>query len=760
MATLIQSKQIQGVVTASVIEGDFVTQGSITGSSISASQVLGVKYDDIEGTPNFIGGTGITITEVGDTITITNTGGGGGVSGSSELISSVAQLNAYTASTDIRLDGLSSQTGSYLTSLPTNLVSGSDQLTSSYDQRYALSGSVGGDSTDISSLNNYTSSTDSRLDTIETFTSSIEGRITTLENQTDNTGSDNQTLTIVGDQLTIVGGNTITIPTGSGGISTDISSLNSFTASYFTDSSSFDSRITTEKDRVDDILSGANADYDTFKEIVDLINSVDTTNDQAFASFYTASNDKFESLETFTESIEGRIATLENQTDNTGSDSQTLSIVGDQLTIVGGNTITIPTGSELPSGLISGSSQITELGFTSESTDISSLNEFTQSYFTDSASFDTRIDNLVSSTVPQGTISGSDQLTSSYDLRYLLSGSDLSVPFNGNRDVTNQYLGVSGDNFGTTGSLKDFIEAVFFPNTLPTITYSNRDVDISGSVSGAVAIDVTLTDTENNGPFSFSINGGDSDLFDVIPQNADSSSWDIIIATSSLDIGTYEITGSATDNTNEPTILSTTFTVTPVNNFGEVYVYTNDRGAGFLTPSNYTSVMGGTTVATNGDTPPEFISFDTGSILDKIGQSLGDSTIDVSAGGNTFTLTRRVLSSGSNLSQVLENASVFNGDGEVQEQLLVMFASGSDMGGIPTSIAQSFGGSTTGEYVLNVNDAGTFATTISDAQINSITLDTPHLGFSEWFIIGRTGSNTASSYEIRLTPSSGSAPTS
>jgi hypothetical protein len=321
-------------------------------------------------------------------------------------------------------------------------------------------------------------------------------------------------------------------------------------------------------------------------------------------------------------------------------------------------------------------------------------------------------------------------------------------------------LGVSGDNFGTTGSLKDFIEAVFFPNTLPTITYSNRDVDISGSVSGAVAIDVTLTDTENNGPFSFSINGGDSDLFDVIPQNADSSSWDIIIATSSLDIGTYEITGSATDNTNEPTTLSTTFTVTPVNNFGEVYVYTNDRGAGFLTPSNYTSVMGGTTVATNGDTPPEFISFDTGSILDKIGQSLGDSTIDVSAGGNTFTLTRRVLSSGSNLSQVLENASVFNGDGEVQEQLLVMFASGSDMGGIPTSIAQSFGGSTTGEYVLNVNDAGTFATTISDAQINSITLDTPHLGFSEWFIIGRTGSNTASSYEIRLTPSSGSAPTS
>jgi hypothetical protein len=733
MASLIQSKQIQGIVTASVIEGDFAISGSlnVSGSGIftndvtasgviSASQVLGVKYEDIEGTPNFIEGSGILISQVGNDITITNTGGGGGVSGSAELIASVALLNAYTASTDIRLDGLSSQTGSYLTSLPSGLVSGSDQLTSSYDQRYALSGSIGGGSTDISSLNDYTSSTDSRLTNIESFSSSIESRVSTLEGQTDNTGSDTQSLSIVGNQLSISDGNTVTIPTGSGGGTSDFTQLTNVPSGLVSSS--------------EQILGGT--------------------------GILSGSHTDISSLNTFTSSIESRVSTLEGQTDNTGSDSQTLSIVGDQLTINGGNTVTIPTGSELPSGVISGSSQITELGFTSESTDISSLNDFTQSYFTDSSSFDTRIDNLVSSTVPQGTISGSDQLTGSYDLRYLLSGSDLSVSFNGDREVTNQDLGVSGDNFGTTGSLKDFIEAVFFPNTLPTITYSERDVDVSGSVSGSVAIDVTLTDTENNGPFSFSISGGDSNLFDVVPQNADSSSWDIIIATSSLQVGTYEITGSASDNTNEATILSTTFTVSPINDFAEVYVYTNDRGAGALTPSNYNSVMGGTTVATNGDTPSEFTSFDTGSILDKIGQSLGDSTIDVSAGGNTFTLTRRVLTSGSNLSQVLENAGAFDGDGGVQEQLLVMFASGSDMGGIPTSIAQSFGGSTIGEYVLNVNDAGTFANTISDAQINSITLDTPHLGFSEWFIIGRTGSNTASSYEIRLTPSSGSAPTS
>ena len=127
MATLIQSKQIEGVVTASVIEGDFLVSGSlvvsgsgiftsnITASSISSSgPIYGVRYNDVQDTPNFIGGTGIEVTQFGNNITITNVGGGGGV--------------------------------------PSGTISGSSQLTSSFDSRYALSGSVGegGTSTNVS----------------------------------------------------------------------------------------------------------------------------------------------------------------------------------------------------------------------------------------------------------------------------------------------------------------------------------------------------------------------------------------------------------------------------------------------------------------------------------------------------------------------------------------------------------------------------------------------------------------------------------
>ena len=50
------------------------------------------------------------------------------------------------------------------------------------------------------------------------------------------------------------------------------------------------SSINTEKGRIDAILLAADADKDSFAEIVSLINSVDTTNDSAFAS-YVLSND-------------------------------------------------------------------------------------------------------------------------------------------------------------------------------------------------------------------------------------------------------------------------------------------------------------------------------------------------------------------------------------------------------------------------------------------------------------------------------------
>jgi hypothetical protein len=90
----------------------------------------------------------------------------------------------------------------------------------------------------------------------------------------------------------------------------------------------------------------------------------------------------------------------------------------------------------------------------------------------------------------------------------------------------------------------------------------------------------------------------------------------------------------------------------------------------------------------------------------------------------------------------------------------ILMPSGSSMTGFPTSTANGFGGSTAGEYVLEVGTDGTTidgTNTIETSEINQITLGTSHLGFTKWFIVGATGQLASSTnFNLGLNPSSGS----
>lgn len=203
MATLIQSKQIEGVVTASVIEGAFIVSGSqsisgpITASTFvgDGSQLTGIDYSQIDNTPIFRAGTNVTITsgsvDGATAYTINSIGGGEGggtsdytqlinvpngiISGSAQItalgfVSSstdISALNAFTASINNKFATIGSQSGSWgggtsipvgtisssaqitalgfvssSASVPAGTISGSSQLTESFDSRYTLSGSV------------------------------------------------------------------------------------------------------------------------------------------------------------------------------------------------------------------------------------------------------------------------------------------------------------------------------------------------------------------------------------------------------------------------------------------------------------------------------------------------------------------------------------------------------------------------------------------------------------------------------------------
>jgi hypothetical protein len=125
------------------------------------------------------------------------------------------------------------------------LISGSSQLTSSYDSRYVLSGSITqttwdniankpsgivSQSTDLSSLNNFTASIS---------TASLVNRLNAIENVSGSWITESETGSL---QTSITNLNTFTASQSTASLVTSISNLNSFTQSF---STSVDSRIDT-----------------------------------------------------------------------------------------------------------------------------------------------------------------------------------------------------------------------------------------------------------------------------------------------------------------------------------------------------------------------------------------------------------------------------------------------------------------------------------------------------------------------------------
>lgn len=101
--------------------------------------------------------------------------------------------------------------------------------------------------------------------------------------------SDEETARIAADStLTTNLNNEITRATNAEGVLT--TNLSTEVTNRTNADTTLQSNIDVEKGRIDAILSAADADKDSFAEIVTLINSIDTANDSAFAG-YVLSND-------------------------------------------------------------------------------------------------------------------------------------------------------------------------------------------------------------------------------------------------------------------------------------------------------------------------------------------------------------------------------------------------------------------------------------------------------------------------------------
>ena len=141
-------------------------------------------------------------------------GSGGGSS------TDISDLNTFTGSASSRLDNLEAATSSYLTEVPSGTVSSSAQIQAVITDNYISAsaaasgfGSGAGSSTDISDLNTFTGSADTRLDNLEAATGSY---LTSID-----TGSLLVTASVASNVITLEKADgtsfDLTVETGSGG---------------------------------------------------------------------------------------------------------------------------------------------------------------------------------------------------------------------------------------------------------------------------------------------------------------------------------------------------------------------------------------------------------------------------------------------------------------------------------------------------------------------------------------------------------------
>ena len=541
MATLISSKQIQGVVTASVIHGQlfvsgniiltgsqFVTNGSISASAVTASQFYGkantLNFDEtglvsgsvlrnLDGTGVFSGSSQVTLSSTtgftafsssvasdigsaggnqtlsfntankrltisgGNNVDLSSLGGGGG--GGSSIWT--ADGDKYRVSSNLEVTGsflATSLTGSLnysnLTNVPT-LVSGSSQVLGGSG---VVSGSV------VTTLDGTGVVSGSVLRTLD-GTGVVSGSVLrTLDGTGVVSGSVLRTL----DGTNVVSGSVLRTLDG-----TDvISGSAQITAFGFVSESSSVPAGT---------ISGS-------KQISDF-------------GFISSSHTDIAQLNQFTASIDTTIKTkLDADAVVSGSVLRTLDGTG----VVSGSVLRTLDGTGVVSGsvlrtldgtnVISGSSQVNADSITNFDTNVKtkldadgvvsgSVVRTLDGTDVVSGSVVRTLDGtgVVSGSVVT-TLDGTDVISGSAQITSFgfISGSSVSasISFNGNKVVSNEKLPQmfsQSFNPGTSGSVQDFLNAVFFPNTAPSITTGNQTIE-EFRTSGSAVVTLAGTDAE------------------------------------------------------------------------------------------------------------------------------------------------------------------------------------------------------------------------------------------------------------------------
>jgi hypothetical protein len=331
---------------------------------------------------------------------------------------------------------------------------------------------------------------------------------------------------------------------------------------------------------------------------------------------------------------------------------------------------------------------------------------------------------------------------------------DISGSTTGSGDDIVSTIGFQ-DQYGNAGS--GTVTVNVFANQAPTATFTNQtsNFETDLATTGTTMVSMSISDVESDTPFSASLTGTDASSLQLFYTNANSSSVGIQASTN-LSAATYNYNVKVTDNFGKSREYnSRSFTVDTSADNGKVYLY--DVG---FSNSTYNTAVG--ISSEDSSTPPIATPYSNIGFVDAVinDDILGDSTFTYPY-GSTQTATKLAEASGSNLHDVLRS---MGSSGTISrnstKHFVILFPSGSDMSGIPTSTTAEYGDNTVGRYTLEVGGDGTTidgTNTIEASEINQMTLATSHVGYTKWFMVGaRNQFASSTSINLGLSPSSGS----
>ena len=254
------------------------------------------------------------------------------------------------------------------------------------------------------------------------------------------------------------------------------------------------------------------------------------------------------------------------------------------------------------------------------------------------------------------------------------------------------------DQYGNLGS--GSVTVNVFANQAPTATFSEVSANLTASISANTnLVSITISDTESDTPFSASLSGTDASKLKLVPQNANSSSYQLQASTT-IESGDLNYTASVFDNFDKSREYNRTTTVAATPVFW--YAYLAEVGVYATSEASSLSSYGD---ANDDGTIDDNYPFDNFADAEMGNAIISSSALTSITSDKSFLVASGSTLQGSRTSQLLTNINHNTGSNN-NTGLLLVFPSSSGFT-LPDSMTDSLGGSTTGEYVLYADRVGT-----------------------------------------------------